>query len=62
MDNQAWIQELLKEIGELESMIVKAAQSDEKEEMWGTSMLKRLLRRRRFSLWCFQQAGSNGLH
>lgn len=62
MDNQVWIQELLREIGELESRILKAAQGDEREALWGTSMLKRILRRRRDSLWRFQQAGSHGLH
>lgn len=62
MDNQSWVRELLKEIGELESLIAKATHSDASEGRWGASMLQRLLRRRLHSLWHFQQAGNHGVH
>lgn len=62
MDYQTSIRELLREIGELETLIAKAVQRDEVAGMWGVAMLKRLLRRRRHALWCFQQSGTAGLH
>ncbi len=62
MDNQSFVREMLREIGELEALLAKAAQCDQAEGTWGASLLKRLLRRRRHALWSFQQAGSNGVH
>lgn len=62
MDNHRWIRALQREIGELESMLAKAASCNGAETVYGASMLKRILRRRRYSLWCFQQAGNLNLH
>ncbi|HEY0719620.1 MAG TPA: hypothetical protein VGE50_00050 [Gammaproteobacteria bacterium] len=62
MDNQTFIRELLREIGELEALIAKATHCDAVEGRWGAGMLQRLLRRRRHALWCFQQSGAKGVH